>query len=493
MRLGIEAGTVVPVLDGMPVWSPGHVIVEDGTIVAAGAGPLPAGDFDETVRRPEAILVPGLVNAHAHSPSALVKGTWARLPLEIWRQYIRAAWREYSDEAITVSAQLGVVEMLKTGCTSVLDHFYTGSRSPHMGAIHAVRAMDDAGMRGTCALTLSDAAYETTVGLDRSKLDQAARAEVDRITAAEGAETLEDAEEFIAEVRAASVLVEPMIGPSAPHRCSTGMLQRSLALAEATDTALHMHVAETKGQYLQCMKMFGQSPVARLADVGILTDRLSMAHCVWLTDADLALVAAAGTTVVHNPASNGKLGSGRMRLPEMLAAGVRVALATDGQGSNDTQNMFEALRFAGTIHNGPERDYRDWPSAEALLTAATADAAHALGMGGRVGRLAPGLAADLVLLTTDSYHFAPLNDVVNQLVWCENGASVRDVMVAGRWVVRDGRLLTVDEAALYARARALRAAMDDALAMQYSATAAIEPGLREQWLAACCSPWSPAD
>lgn len=493
MRLGIEAGTVVPVLDGMPVWSPGHLIVENGTIVAAAPGPLPDGAFDETIRRPEAILIPGLVNAHAHSPSGLVKGTWSRLPLEIWRQYIRAAWREYSDEAIYVSAQLGVAEMLKTGCTAVLDHFYTGSSSPHMGAIHAVRAMEDAGMRGTLALTLSDASYEQTVGLDRSTLDEAARAEVDRITAMEGAQTLEDAAEFIEEVRNVSVLVEPMIGPSAPHRCTTQMLQRSLRMAEEKGVALHMHVAETRGQYLQCMKLHGLSPVARLADVGILGEQLSMAHCVWLTDADIRLVAEAAATVVHNPASNGKLGSGRMRLPEMLAAGARVALATDGSGSNDTQNMFEALRFAGAIHNGPERDYTTWPSPEQLLTAATADSAHALGMGRRIGRIAPGYSADLVFLTTESYHFAPLNDVVNQLIWCENGASVQDVMVAGRRVVRDGRLLTIDEAALYARAREIRAAMTEALRTQYEATAAIEPGLREQWLSACCTPWSPSD
>ena len=155
MTTMIMAGTVVTANSRMEVWQPGYMIVRDGRIAEAGPGPGPDGDFEERIDARSSIVMPGLVNGHSHSPSNLLKGTWSRLPLEIWRQYIRAGWREYSDEAIYVSAQLGIVEMIRTGCTSVMDHFYTGSPLPHMGALNAVAAMADAGMRGGLALTLS--------------------------------------------------------------------------------------------------------------------------------------------------------------------------------------------------------------------------------------------------------------------------------------------------------------------------------------------------
>ena len=280
--------------------------------------------------------MPGLVNAHTHSPSNLLKGTWSRLPLEIWRQYIRAGWREYSDDAIYISAQLGLVEMIRTGCTCVLDHFYTGSSSPHMGALHAVAAMVDAGVRGGLALTLSDRQYEATVGIDIQSVSKEAQAEIGRISQLEGAESIEDFLRFAEAVRLRTDLVVPIVGPSAPHRCSDELLMRCMEVARELDTTIHVHVCETKGQFLQGRKLFGATVVAHLDEIGLLNERLSMAHCVWLTENDIERVARKGAVAIHNPASNGKLGSGRMRFDAMLRRGVRVGLATDGSGSNDT-------------------------------------------------------------------------------------------------------------------------------------------------------------
>jgi cytosine/adenosine deaminase-related metal-dependent hydrolase len=492
MRSVIQAGVIVPINNKMEVWRPGFLIIADGRIVASGPGGPPEGTFDEVIDLPNGIVMPGLVNAHAHSPSNLVKGLWSRLPLEIWRQYIRAAWREYSDEALYVSAQLGAVEMLKTGCTCVLDHFYSGSHSPYMGALQAVQAMQDVGMRGAVALTVSDRDFADTVDVEMASLTAAAREEMKRITEAETAETLDDFPRFVDEVRKRSPIVIPMIGPSAPHRCSASMLSDSIKLARTFDTAVHIHVAETKGQFLQSQKLFGVSPVVRLERAGVLDERLSMAHCVWLTDADVRLVAERGVTVIHNPTSNGKLGSGRMRFDDMLRAGVRVGLATDGSGSNDNQNMFEAMRLAGVIHNSNQRDYQEWPAPEQILRGATVNGAFAFGLGGKLGSLRQAQLADLVVLTRDSFHFAPLNDVLNQLVYCENGMSVTDVMVNGEWVVRGRALCRIDEHALYRRAQALRDEMQDRLGAQFRQTAELEPALRAGYLRMMKSPWSPA-
>ena len=253
---------------------------------------------------------------------------------------------------------------------------------------------------------------------------------------------------------------------------------------------VHMHVCETKGQFLQGKVLFGVTPVCHLDQIGVLTDRLSMAHCVWLTDEDIERAAARGTVVIHNPASNGKLGSGRMRLDDMLAKGVRLGLATDGSGSNDSQNMFEALRIASLWHNRSDRDYAQWPAPEDILRAATSGSARALGLGEDAGIIAAGRLADVVLLTTNSYHFVPLNNVINQLVYCENGISVTDVMIDGRWVLRGRKLLTLDEQHLYARARALRAEMEERVREQFRRTAELEPALRQQYLDAAETAWS---
>ncbi len=197
-----------------------------------------------------------------------------------------------------------------------------------------------------------------------------------------------------------------------------------------------------------------------------------------------------GVVAVHNPASNGKLGSGRMRFDDMLRRGVRVGLATDGSGSNDTQNMFEAMRLASLWHNRNDRDYKDWPSPQEILRAATSGGAHALGFGAKAGMIETGRFADLVLMTTDSYHFVPLNNVINQIIYCENGISVTDVMIDGRWILRNGKLQTIEERSLFKQARALRAKMDERVREQFRRTAELEPALRESYLSTAQKPWS---
>jgi cytosine/adenosine deaminase-related metal-dependent hydrolase len=251
-----------------------------------------------------------------------------------------------------------------------------------------------------------------------------------------------------------------------------------------------MHVCETKGQYFQGLSTFGFSPVAHLDRIGVLNDRLSMAHCVWLTDDDIDRVADRGTIIIHNPASNGKLGSGRMRFEEMLRREVRVGLATDGSGSNDTQNMFEAMRMAGVLHNSNDKDYNEWPAPEQILRAATSESAYALGFGGVCGTIAVGQLADLVLLNMNSYPFVPLNDVVKQIVYCENGVSVTDVMIGGRWVLKQGKLLTINESSLYARARVLRDEMDTRVQEQFRHTRELEPALRASYFETALALWS---
>ena len=211
---------------------------------------------------------------------------------------------------------------------------------------------------------------------------------------------------------------------------------------------MHLHAVETELQAAVIRKRLGQGGVAYLEKMGVLRPGTSLAHAIWLEEGDLDLLAATGTTVVHNPISNMRLGSGRFPFTEALNRGVTVALGSDGSASNDTQNMFDVLKLTGLIHNLPGDDYKMWPRPVEILEAATQGGAAALGLSDELSEVAPGQLADLVLLNLESTPFVPLRDAYLHLVYCENGASVDSVIVNGKVVVEHGTTTMVDEQAI---------------------------------------------
>jgi cytosine/adenosine deaminase-related metal-dependent hydrolase len=190
----------------------------------------------------------------------------------------------------------------------------------------------------------------------------------------------------------------------------------------------------------------------------VLSERTTMAHGIWLTDADIERLGAARASVVHNPKSNTKLGSGIMPFRKLLDAGVNVALGSDGVASNDTPRMFDVMNMAALVHKVTTPDRRKWPTADEILYAATVAGARSAMIGNETGSLEPGKKADMVILNMRSFNFTPLNDVRNQLVYCENGASVEKVIVDGEVVVEDNRLTRIDEAEIM---RELRSHLPD--------------------------------
>jgi cytosine/adenosine deaminase-related metal-dependent hydrolase len=259
------------------------------------------------------------------------------------------------------------------------------------------------------------------------------------------------------------------------------MLRGCRELADRFRIGLHLHVGEAKSHAVQARERFGTSLVGRLDALGVLGPDVSMAHCVWLDDAEFALAAARGATIVHNPASNLKLGSGVARVRRMRELGVNVAVATDGPCSSDNFNMFEAIRLAGLLHTSNQADYRQWLSASQVLRMATINGARACGLEAEIGSLEAGKRADIVLLRRDSYALAADNNLPVQLVYCETGASVDTVFVDGEVVVRDGRCTRVDEQALYREVSATRAALQPGFAAELAAAATLEPVVHEMW------------
>jgi 5-methylthioadenosine/S-adenosylhomocysteine deaminase len=463
-------------------------VIDTGAIALDGnrityAGPTqwaPAGPFDETIDADGLIAMPGMINAHCHSPANLVRGMMPSKPLEIWRAYYRASLRDMCDEDFYASALLGGMEMLKNGATTVLDHFFGNQASRFMGAGAAIQAMRDLGLRHVISLTLSDKNYEETLPLGATSAGLAD--EIKRMSASEAKATgvwLDECTAFIDTFHAPEKLTTACPGPSAVQRCTDELLIKSADLARQRDLPLHMHLAETKAQAVLGRDIYATSLVKHLDAIGILASNLSLAHSIWIEDSDVELLASRGATPVHNPASNLRIGSGLAKVKEFLLAGVNVALGTDGAASNDGQNMFDAIRLSALIHNRSGSDFNHWVSPLQALSMATRNGARAVGLD--AGVLAAGKLADIILLKRDTPAFTPLNNVMNQLVFCENGSSIDGVIVNGKVVVRGGRLTQVDEKEVLELAARARRRLEPSIQREFAAAQTMESSLSEMY------------
>ncbi|HEX5021068.1 MAG TPA: amidohydrolase family protein, partial [Candidatus Binatia bacterium] len=426
------------------------------------------------------IAMPGMVNAHCHSPANLVRGMMPSKPLEIWRAYYRASLRDMRDEDFYASALLGGMEMLKNGATTVLDHFAGNQACRFMGAGAAIEAMRDLGLRHVAALTITDKNYEDTIPLGDT--DATLNDEIRRMSASESKSTqawLDECDLFLDTFHAPEKLTTACPGPSAVQRCSDELLTKAAAMARKRKLPMHIHLAETKAQAVMGQQIYGTSLLKHLDAIGVLDANLSLAHSIWIEDDDVELLARRDATPVHNPASNLRIGSGLAPLRKFLVAGVNVGLGTDGSASNDGQNMFDAIRLAGLVHNQAGTDFNQWVTPAQALAMATRGGASAFGLD--AGVLAPGKLADVVLLRRDTPAFTPLNDVIAQLVFCENGSDVDGVIVNGEVVVQNGRLTKVDEREALRLAEQARRRLDPSIQRELAAAKTMEPSLTEMY------------
>jgi 5-methylthioadenosine/S-adenosylhomocysteine deaminase len=480
MKLLIRNALIVAMNDANDVIDRGSIVVDGNRIAYVGpTESMPAGPFDRTIEADRLIAMPGMINAHCHSPANLVRGLMPSKPLEIWRAYYRASLRGMRDDDFYASALLGGMEMLKNGATTVLDHFFGDQACRFMGAGAAIQAMRDLGLRHVVALTLSDKNYEETIPLGETT---GLADEIRRMSASEARTTeawLDECEAFIETFHAPEKLTTACPGPSAVQRCTDELLSRSAKMARERSLPMHIHLAETKAQAMMGQQIYGTSLLKHLDSIGILAANLSLAHSIWIEDSDVELFASRGATAVHNPASNLRIGSGLAPVKRFISAGVNVGLGTDGSASNDGQNMFDAMRLAVLIHNQPGTDFNHWVTPVQALSMATRNGARAFGLD--AGALASGKLADIVLLRCDTPAFTPLNDVTSQLVFCENGSSVDSVIANGEIVVEEGRLTKVDEMEVLRLATRARARLDSSIQVEMAAAKTMESSLSEMY------------
>jgi len=457
-----NAVVLTPSFEAKPL----DVLVDEGTIADVVPRGTVKGEGMERVDGTGRALMPGLVNGHNHAQTNLAKGRFDRYNLETYLNLQPGVNGHRTVEDKHLSALIGAAEMARKGCTAGYDMFAEFPLPTVEGVEAVVRAYAEAGVRGVIAPMLADKTfYEAIPGL-ADALPEALRGQALTAKYSRHEVSIAACRRVLQSWR--SDTVRPALGPTIPHHCSDAFLTACSDLAKEHGLGVQMHVAESRMQSVVGRKVYGKSLVAHLHELKLLNDRFCVAHGVWLDDDDRRRLADAGCSISHNPGSNLKLGSGIADMRAMLDAGVNVAVGTDGTASSDNLNLFEAMRLASYVSrvrgNPPER----WVSAREALRAATEGGAKALGID-RLGRIEKAWKADLVLLDLSALHYIPLNDLASQIVFGEDGTGVESVMVGGRWIVRERRLLTVDVPALRRKAdeavERLRAANAEALAL----------------------------
>jgi cytosine/adenosine deaminase-related metal-dependent hydrolase len=400
-------------------------------------------------------VVPGMVNAHTHSNENWFRGLWDNLPLEPWMLFsypVLAAPAQTPDE-IYVRTLLGGIEMIRSGATSVVDFLYElqGFTDESLDAV--VRAYRDLGLRALIGLGMGDRAYHETVVLDESLVPLRLLERLEREQPPSAGECVDFMRHAVDRFHRPDEGISIAPAPSGPQRCTDELLTACAALADERDLVVHIHVLETRMQAVSGQRLYGRTLPEHMDAIGFLSPRVCFEHGVWLTPGDVELVRDRGVTIVHNPVSNMKLGSGIAPIPELLRERVNVALGTDGACSNDGNDMFAALKAAAIVHKLWDIDYEEWLGAAEAWRMATVGGAAAAGDRDGLGALEPGRRADLVLLDLDSLVFTPLNDPLQQLALGSTSLAVHSTMVGGRWVLRDGRVTGIDEQAILQEGR----------------------------------------
>jgi len=469
----IRGGRVLDIDKGTA--APADILIADDTIAQIGPPGLAAPDGATVISAERKLIHPGLVNAHTHAHGNLAKGMGDRWTLELLLTAAPWLTGHRTADDIHLTAQLGAVEMVLKGCTACYDLFVEFPLPTREGIARVAAAYQEVGMRAVIAPMVADRTfYEAIPGL-ADALPDVLRERVAALRLPPGAATLDAIRSALQDWSFDRDRVRPAVAPTIPHHCSDDFITGCAALARDFDIGLQSHVAESKVQAIAGMRHYGKTLTAHLDELGIIGPHFTVAHGVWLDNDDMARLGDRGASIAHNPGSNMRLGAGLADARAMLDARVNLGIGTDGANCSDNQNMYEAMRLASFVSKVQGPEWRRWMTTREVALAATEGSARALGFGDRIGRIARGYQADLVLLDLDHPNWLPLNNPVNQLVHSEDGNAVHSVMIAGRMVVENRRVLTVDMERLRDRVEAARERLAAANADNRRLYDALEP------------------
>jgi len=404
--------------------APGSVPIQNGAVAISGGKIAAVGTASEikksfaapkTIDAAGGVIMPGLVNAHTHAAMTCYRGLADDLPLMEWlNQFVFPAEAKSNGDQVYWSTLLACAEMIRSGTTTFCDMYLFEDR--------VAEAAKKARIRAVVGEVLYDFPSPHYGPIERG---------------------LEFTESLIKHWQK-DPLITIAIEPHALYTCSPDLLKKCRSLADRYGVPLKTHLAENQGEVEEVIKKYGQRPVDHLENIGLLSSPLIACHCVWLSEAEMDLLARRGVRVVHNPESNMKLASGVAPVPDLLARGVTVGLGTDGCASNNNLDLFQEMDSAAKLHKVHRLDPTVMPS-QTVLEMATLGGARVLGMEKEIGSLEAGKKADVIVLELNRPHLQPVYNPVSHLVYSATGADVRDVIIDGKMVMEKRKLLTLDE------------------------------------------------
>jgi len=414
----VHSGTILTVNSDFDIIDDGFVCIKDGKIahIESGRSSQPLPDARHTLDARGGIILPGLVNTHTHSPMTLFRGLADDLPLMTWlNDYIfKAEARWLNPETVFTATLLSCAEMLLSGTTTCCDgYFFEDS---------VARAVQGSGMRALVAQGIVDF---PAPGVP------------------EPGKNVDEALRFIETWQGKNPLIHPGLFCHSPYTCSEETLRSARKVADETDTLFQIHVAETQKEAEQIQQEHGMSPVQYLDRIGVLNPGTLVIHGIWVDEEDIASMARSSVGVSVTTESHMKLASGIAPVLEFLKHGLTVGIGTDGCASNNNLDLFQEMDFMAKLHKARLLDPTVM-DARQVLTMATRGGAEAIGLGEEIGSIQVGKKADLIVIDTRKPHLTPLYDPASHLVYAASGSDVRDVIIDGRVVVKDRRLLTID-------------------------------------------------
>ncbi|MFM2063760.1 MAG: hypothetical protein RLZZ507_3431 [Cyanobacteriota bacterium] len=409
------------------------VQVVDGIITAIGDNLDVIGTAIDGEHK---LLLPGFFNAHTHSSEKWQRGIIPPLPLELWLAHLYD-FAPLDTEQVYLSALGTAVETLLSGGTSVVDHLVLIPGKEMETITTAVRAYQEIGIRAFIAPLIQDESL--TAGIPEGKL-LPNHEPYFRPTA----ETLAIIEEAVIKFHRPEEGINILVAPTGIQLCTDALFTGCIDLSNRYHLCRHSHLLETKAQEKLAFEKYGCSGVEHLNRIGFLSDRTSLAHCVWLTDADIQILAETKSTVVHNPLSNLRLGSGIAPILKYRQAGVNVTFGCDGASSNDSQDLLEAIKIGSILHNVTDFDYQSWITPRQSVEMAALGGAKGLNIDDQLGSLTVGKKADLVLYDLTSLSLLPRTDPIGLLVLGRPVSVVNSAWVNGKQIIEHGKFTTIN-------------------------------------------------
>lgn len=411
MNILIKNATMVPIDDKSENIRDTKIAIEKDRIVFIGEIP---DDFkpDKVIDAKGGLVLPGLINCHAHIAMSLFRNYADDLPLMRWlKDKIWPMEEKLTPEDVYWGSMLGVAELIKSGVTCFLDMYFFMEET--------AKAAEQAGIRAVLARGL--------VGGDDD----------------DGTRFQETRNLYKNWHNAAGGRIKIMAGPHAPYTCSPGYLKKVADLARELNVGIHIHLSESADEVEESYNKYGKSPIKQMHDLGLFDIPTVAAHCVHICDEDIDIMAEDKVSVVNNPTSNLKLANGFAPVEKMINKGVNVALGTDGPSSNNNLNMFEEIHLAAIVNKSVNHDATSIPAITALKMA-TINGARALCMEKDIGSIETGKKADLIIIDTQKPHFYPMHNVVSAIAYSAQGSDVKTVIVDGKVVMEDYEIKTID-------------------------------------------------